>query len=274
MVATGGEHVQVHGTRLGTPRLQFTVGPEHHRVRVVDVRIAVGAVHPGIEVHGAVGLVQGAGGAAQVAVQGPGGASLALGGAVGRQGQILLVPPDRVVVGDAAQHGERQAVGGELAAVVVQDVVVGLHAHPGGGLAHARGLVPQLAVGGEHRGAVLEGARGRPFQAHQARGDRGNPVVVPLQQGVLGGVLRGGGCHEVIPSRRRWRLPQRLTTRPARAARRSRPGTAYLLPTTHRLPAHCTTYPRTAPPTDARRTPSTGISAGEGGVSRGARGGS
>ena len=84
VVAARGEHVQVNGTRLGTPRLQFTVGPEHHRARVVDVRVAVGAVHPGIEVHGAVGLVQGAGGAAQVAVQGPGGAALALGGAVGR----------------------------------------------------------------------------------------------------------------------------------------------------------------------------------------------
>jgi hypothetical protein len=160
VVAPVGEHVEV--LLAGASGSDPAVVLEEHRRGVVHDRDAVGGDDAGLEVGPPVDVVEGAGGAAEVA------------------GRLPVPPPSGV----GADHLDDEPAGGEGAAVVAE-------ARPAGGDGDA-GAVPldrerrrgEVAADGEGRRAVL-GARPRDrgipaLDAEQAVGEDGDAPAVAV----------------------------------------------------------------------------------------------
>ena len=96
-----------------------------------------------------------------------------------RSGHRLAVPPHRVVGRGVAADLQRQPGRGERAAVVGQVEAVGDDLQRPVGLGDRERRDGQVSMPGQRRGAVLEGAGGRPLQADEAGGQNGDPVPVP-----------------------------------------------------------------------------------------------
>lgn len=158
VVATMGEDVEVD---LGAvPVVQLSVGVDDEGVRVVEDGDAVAGADARLERDPPVGLVEGAGGAAEGA-------------------QRLAVAPGRAVVADPATGGHRQAHRRGWPSVPAQLEPVGADldtlADPG----HLSLDRPQVTPDDHLGGPILEAAGRGILDAHQVRREHRDPPTIP-----------------------------------------------------------------------------------------------
>ena len=151
------------------PGLQPAVLQQNLGGTVIKHGKAVAGENTALQGNGAVGLVQGAGGAAQVA-------------------GLLAVAPDAVVLSEAALHLNAQTLGREWLFVIHQVHAVGVDLQLSILVQHPKIGCGEIPVEDDLGGPVLKDSVGAVLQAQQALGEHRDAVVLPGDD-----VFRAGG---------------------------------------------------------------------------------
>ena len=152
---------------LPLPGLHPAVGPDQQRAAVVQQAVAAPVGQQAVlQLHRAVGAVQGAGGASQVV-------------------HLLPVVPHAVVGASPGLDGQGQPAGGKLLLIVQQLYPFGDDLQRGVRLKHLVGRHGEIPVQNALGGAVLKDAVLTVFQPEQAAGQDGDAVLFPLHHRAL-----------------------------------------------------------------------------------------
>ena len=152
--------------------LQPAVLQQNLRGTVIQHGKAVAGENTALQRNGAVGLVQSAGGAAQVA-------------------GLLAVAPDAVVLGEAALHLNSQTLGRERLFVIYQVHAVGVNLQLSILVQHPKIGFGEIPVEDGLGGPVLKDSVGAVLQAQQALGEHRDAVVLPGDNVLWAGSGRG-----------------------------------------------------------------------------------